>query len=195
MKSKHTYFEAAMVHDDETIRLMFKTEYYTYEKTRLLARCALAVALIAAALLGGLPTIVQAICLMIGAWLFAAPDFPSKVRAEGVIQQRGGQTSSVQMTFDDKKIGIGNGLTIAYDEIDRLIEDDRYYYIFRDKQTAVMILKGGVSGGNEEDFRTHIEQRTGKMFAANKSILTMNLKDVLHMLRSEMAQKKAQKRR
>ena len=195
MKSKHAYFEAEMVHDDETIRLMFKTEYYTYEKTRLLARYALAVALIAAALLGGLPTIVQAICLMIGAWLFAAPDFLSKVRAEGVIQQRGGQTSSVQMTFDDKKIGIGNGLTIAYDEIDRLIEDDRYYYIFRDKQTAVMVLKGGVSGGSEEDFRTHIEQRTGKMFAANKSILTMNLKDVLHMLRSEMAQKKAQKRR
>lgn len=195
MKSTHAYFEAIMVYDDDTIRRMFKTEYYTYERLRLVGRYVMAIALIAAALLSGMPTIPQAICLMIGAWLFISPDFPSKVRAEGVIQQRGGQTSTVEMTFDGKEIGIGNGLTIAYDEIDRLIEDDRYYYIFRDKQTAVMVLKGGISGGSEEDFRAHIEQRTGKMFAANKSILTMNLKDVLHMLRSEMAQKKAQKRR
>lgn len=194
MKSKHAYFEAAMVHDDETIRLMFKTEYYTYEKTRLLARYVLAIALVAAALLGGMPTIPQALCLMIGAWLFITPDFPSKVRAEGVIQQRGGQTSGVQMTFDEKKIGIGNGLTIAYDEIDRLIEDERYYYIFRDRQTAVMVPKGSVSGGSEEDFCDHIEQKTGKQFAADKSILTMNLKDILNMLRSEMAQRKARRR-
>lgn len=195
MKTTHQYYTAQMEYSDDTIRLMFKTEYYTYEKLRLVLRYALSILLIAAGLLLSLPIAAQAICLMIGAWLFVSPDFPSKVRAEGVIQQRGGQTSSVQMTFDEKRIGIGNGLTIAYDEIDRLIEDDRYYYIFRDRQTAVMILKGSVSGGSEEDFRAHIEQRTGKMFAANKSILTMNLKDVLHMLRSEMAQKKAQERR
>ena len=194
MKSTHAYFEAIMVYDDDTIRRMFKTEYYTYERLRLVGRYVLAIALIAAALLSGMPTIPQAICLMIGAWLFISPDFPSKVRAEGVIQQRGGQTSTVEMTFDGKAIGIGNGLTIAYDEIDRLIEDNQYYYIFRDRQTAVMVPKGGVRNGSDEAFRSYIEEKTGKAFAVNKNILNMNLKDILAMLRDEIAHKKARKR-
>ena len=194
MKSTHAYFEAVMVYDDETIRRMFKTEYYTYEKLRLIGRYALAIALVAAALLTGMPTIPQAICLMIGAWLFVTPDFPSKVRAEGVIQHRGGRTSSVTLTFDGKAIGIGNGQTIPYAAVDCLIEDEKYYYIFRDKQTAVMVPRNGVTVGNPEDFRDYIELKTGKQFESTKNLLNMNLRDVIQMIRAEIAQKKNRKR-
>lgn len=190
MKSTHAYFEAIMVYDDDTIRRMFKTEYYTYEKLRLAGRYVLAIALVAAALLGGLPTIPQALCLMIGAWLFVTPDFPSKVRAEGVIQHRGGQKSSVTLTFDGKAIGIGNGQMIPYTAADRLIEDERYYYIFRDKQTAVMVPKGGVTVGDPASFRDYIEEKTGKKFETNKNLMNMNLKDLIAMIRYELAQKK-----
>ncbi len=194
MKSTHAYYEAVMVYDDETIRRMFKTEYYTYEKLRLIGRYALAIALIAAALLTGMPTIPQAICLMIGAWLFVTPDFPSKVRAEGVIQHRGGRTSSVTLTFDGKAIGIGNGQTIPYTAVDCLIEDEKYYYIFRDKQTAVMVPRNGVTVGNPEDFRGYIELKTGKQFESTKNLLNMNLKDVLAIVRYEIAQKRARRK-
>ena len=194
MKSTHAYYEAVMVYDDETIRRMFKTEYYTYEKLRLIGRYALAIALIAAALLTGMPTIPQAICLMIGAWLFVTPDFPSKVRAEGVIQHRGGRTSSVTLTFDGKTIGIGNGQTIPYTAVDCLIEDEKYYYIFRDKQTAVMVPRNGVTVGNPEDFRGYIELKTGKQFESTKNLLNMNLKDVLAIVRYEIAQKRARRK-
>ena len=194
MKSTHAYFEAVMVYDDETIRRMFKTEYYTYEKLRLIGRYALAIALIAAALLTGMPTIPQAICLMIGAWLFVTPDFPSKVRAEGVIQHRGGRTSSVTLTFDGKVIGIGNGQAIPYTAVDCLIEDEKYYYIFRDKQTAVMVPRNGVTVGNPEDFRGYIELKTGKQFESTKNLLNMNLKDVIAIVRYEIAQKRAHRK-
>jgi len=194
MKSTHAYFEAVMVYDDETIRRMFKTEYYTYEKLRLIGRYVLAVALVAAALLASMPTIPQAICLMIGAWLFVTPDFPSKVRAEGVIQQRGGQTSSVTLTFDGKAIGIGNGQIIPYAAVDCLVEDEKFFYIFRDKQTAVMVPRNGVTVGNPEDFKGYIEQKTGKQFESTKNLMNMNLKDVIQMIRAEIAQKKNRKK-
>lgn len=194
MKSTHAYFEAVMVYDDDTIRRMFKTEYYTYEKLRLIGRYVLALALIAAALLSGMPTIPQAICLMIGAWLFVTPDFPSKVRAEGVIERRGGQKSSVTLAFDGKSVGLGNGMTIPYTAVDRLIEDDRFYYVFRDRQTAVMVPKDGVTVGNPEAFRGYIEEKTGKRFETNKNLLNMNLRDLIAMLREEMAQRKARKK-
>ncbi|MBQ4265850.1 MAG: YcxB family protein [Clostridia bacterium] len=193
MKSTHAYFEAVMVYDDDTIRRMFKTEYYTYEKLRLIGRYVLAIALVAAALLGSLPTIPQAICLMIGAWLFVTPDFPSKVRAEGVIQHRGGQKSSVTLTFDGKQIGIGNGMMIPYTAVEHLIEDEKFYYIFRDKQTAVMVPRNGVTVGNPEDFRGYIEQKTGKQFESTKNLLNMNLKDLMALIRAEIAQRKNKK--
>jgi len=183
-----------MVYDDDTIRRMFKTEYYTYEKLRLAGRYVLAIVLVAAALLGGLPTIPQAICLMIGAWLFVTPDFPSKVRAEGVIQHRGGQTSSVTLTFDGKAIGIGNGQIIPYTAVDCLVEDEKFFYIFRDKQTAVMVPRNGVTVGNPEDFKGYIEQKTGKQFESTKNLMNMNLKDVIQMIRAEIAQKKNRKK-
>ncbi|MBE5800169.1 MAG: YcxB family protein [Clostridiales bacterium] len=194
MKSTYEYYEATMVHDDDTIRLMFKTEYYTYEKIRLLLRYVLAIVLVAAALIGGLPTIPQALCLAFGAWLFVTPDFPSKVRAEGVIEMRHGQKSSVTLTFDGRQIGIGNGASIPYTAVDKLIEDGRFYYIFRDKQTAVMVPKGGVTVGNPETFRAYIEEKTGKQFETNKSLMNMNLKDLIAMVRYELAQKKNRKK-
>lgn len=190
MKSTHAYFEAVMVHDDDTIRRMFKTEYYTYEKLRLIGRYVLAIALIASALLAGMPAIPQAICLMIGAWLFISPDFPSKVRAEGVIQQRKGCRSSVTLTFDGKGVGIGNGQTILYTAVDSLIEDEKYYYIFRDKQTAVMIPRNGITVGDPQSFREYIEQKTGKQFESAKNLLNMNLRDVIALVRNEIAQKR-----
>lgn len=193
MKSTHAYFEATMVHDDDTIRLMFKTEYFTYEKFRLLLRYVIAFALVAAGLLGNLPTVPQALCLAIGAWLFVTPDFPSKVRAEGVIQQRGGQKSTVKMTFDGKHIGIGNGVQIPYTQIDRLIEDSTYYYIFRDKQTAVMVPKDGITQGDGAAFRAYIEEKTGKAFETNRNFLSMNLKELIAMLRDELAGRKARR--
>jgi len=191
MKSTYQYFEATMVHDDDTIRRMFKTEYYTYEKLRLLLRYALAIALVAAALLAGFSAIPQALCLAVGAWLFVTPDFPSKIRAEGVIEQRGGQKSSVTLTFDGKHIGIGNGMTIPYAAVDRLVEDESYFYIFRDKQTAVMVPKDGITPQGKDAFSTYIEEKTGKKFETNKSFLTMNLRDIIQMIRDELARKKA----
>ncbi|MBQ7053095.1 MAG: YcxB family protein [Clostridia bacterium] len=193
MKSTHAYFEAVMIYDDDTIRRMFKTEYYTYEKLRLIGRYVLAIALVAVALLARIPTIPQALCLMVGAWLFVTPDFPSKVRAEGVIQHRGGQKSSVTLTFDGKAIGIGNGQMIPYQAVDCLIEDEKYYYIFRDKQTAVMVPKGGVTVGAPETFRQYIEDKTGKKFGTNKNLMNMNLRDVIDLIRYEFAQRKQRK--
>lgn len=193
MKSTHAYFEATMMHDDDTIRLMFKTEYYTYEKLRLMLRYVLAIALVAAALLAGLPVVGQGVCMAIGAWLFVTPDFPSKVRAEGVIQQRGGQKSSVTLTFDGKSIGIGNGAQIPYAQIDRLIEDKDYFYIFKDKQTAVMVPKSNITPSGEEAFRTYIQEKTDRKFETNKNFLNMNLRDLIAMIRDEFAHKKARR--
>lgn len=183
MTKKSEEFTVRMEFDDDAIRLMFKTEYFTYEKLRLLLRYVIAAGLIFAAALSTLLMPVKTIMLLVGAWLFVTPDFPSKVLAEGVIEKRGGQKSTVEYRFTGKGIHIGSQAGIPYGEIDRLVEDDRYFYIFRDRQNAVMTPKEALS--DAQAFRAFIQEKTGKEFKRNTSLLTMNLRQMIQMVKDQ----------
>ena len=165
--------------DENAIRLMFKTEYFTYEKKLLLMRVAFAAVLLAVGMLTRLPIGVRILCMLVGVWLLVAMDFPSKVRAEGVIQRRGGTTSQVHLTFNDTEIQVEQRQRIPYASVDRLVEDDAYFIIFQNKQTAVMAAKAGLEPCDSDAFRAFIEKKTGKEFGRNVNLLSMNLFDLL----------------
>ena len=95
MQTSKNHFEAKVVFNDETIRRMFRTEFYTYEGMRHLLWLAAAFVLVMAALFTAIPTVVKVLCLLVGCAMFAMPDFLSRVAAEGVIMQRGGAETTV----------------------------------------------------------------------------------------------------
>ena len=95
MQTSKNHFEAKVIFNDETIRRMFRTEFYTYEGLRHLLWLAAAFVLVMAALFTAIPTIVKVLCLLVGCAMFAMPDFLSRVAAEGVIMQRGGAETTV----------------------------------------------------------------------------------------------------
>ena len=53
-----------------------------------------------------------------------------------------------------------------------------------------MVPRNGVTVGSPEDFRGYIEQKTGKQFESTKNLLNMNLKDLMALIRAEIAQRK-----
>ena len=57
MQTSKNHFEAKVVFNDETIRRMFRTEFYTYEGLRHLLWLAAAFVLVMAALFTAIPTI------------------------------------------------------------------------------------------------------------------------------------------
>lgn len=95
MQTSKNHFEAKVIFNDETIRRMFRTEFYTYEGMQRLVWLAVAFALVMLALFVPIPTVVKVLCLLVGCAMFAMPDFLSRVAAEGVIMQRGGAESTV----------------------------------------------------------------------------------------------------
>ena len=133
MKHGLVFYTCRTEFDENANRLMFKTEYFTYEKKLLLMRVAFAAVLLAVGMLTRLPIGVRILCMLVGVWLLVAMDFPSKVRAEGVIQRRGGTTSQVHLTFNDTEIQVEQRLRIPYASVDRLVEDDAYFIIFQNK--------------------------------------------------------------
>ena len=143
MQSSKNHFEAAVLFDRATILRMFRIEYYAFERLQLLTRLLIAAILLFMGLFGGLPQIATIPCLAVGAWLIVSLDFPSKVRAERVLQQQGEQPSKVRYRFNDTGIYVENGAHLKYEQVGRLIEDDEYFFIFQDRQFAVMTVFQG----------------------------------------------------
>ena len=162
MQTSKNHFEAKVVFNDETIRRMFRTEFYTYEGLRHLLWLAAAFVLVMAALFTAIPTVIKVLCLLVGCAMFAMPDFLSRVAAEGVIMQRGGAETTVSCRVNDNGVDVENGAHIPFAKIDRLVEDDQYFYIFQSRQMAVMIPKGSLLPANPERFAKVLAKETGK---------------------------------
>ena len=179
MQTSKNHFEAKVIFNDETIRRMFRTEFYTYEGMQRLVWLAVAFALVMLALFVPIPTVVKVLCLLVGCAMFAMPDFLSRVAAEGVIMQRGGAESTVNAGGVD----VENGAHISFDQIDRLVEDDQYFYLFQSRQMAVMIPKGSLLPANPERFAKVLTKETGKDWQQPKSLWGLNLKDLIQMVK------------
>ena len=121
MQTSKNHFEAKVIFNDETIRRMFRTEFYTYEGMQRLVWLAVAFALVMLALFVPIPTVVKVLCLLVGCAMFAMPDFLSRVAAEGVIMQRGGAESTVSCRINAGGVDVENGAHIPFDKIDRLV--------------------------------------------------------------------------
>ena len=197
MEMKHgtAIYTCRTAFTENAVRLMFKTEYFTYEKKLLVMRCGFAAVLLIAGVMPVLPTPARIFCLLVGVWLIVAMDFPSKVRAEGVIQQQNGQVGQVDLVFTDREIQVEQKQRIAYDQVDRLIEDDAYFFIFQSKQTAVMVEKAHLLPHDPEGFKRMIEEKTGKAFARNANLLSMNLFDLMNLAAAKSAPAKGKKRK
>mgnify|MGYP002659131116 CR=1 FL=1 len=72
-------------------------------------------------------------------------------------------------------------LDLVQEKIDRLVEDDQYFYIFQSRQMAVMIPKGSLLPANPERFAKVLAKETGKDWQRSKSLWGLNLKDLIQM--------------
>lgn len=182
--SKH-HFEATMVYNDETIRRMFHTEYQTYERMHRLTQLAIGVALLMMALFGGLPTAATVVCLAAGSFLVLARSFHSDMQAERVLQGRGGAESRVRCRFHDGGIDVEGGQHYRYSELDRLIRDDSYYYLFRDRQTAIMLPRATLLPNSPERFEQFVSKSAGKAWQENRGLLRMDRRLLGQMIRDK----------
>lgn len=183
MKNGSVHFEAQVIFDDDTIRRMFRTEYYTYETAQRVLRLILGAAGILAALFLDIHTAARVVFLMFGVWMLVAGDFPSKVQAEGVIEKRGGKSSRVTYQFGSSGIQIMGGGHIPYQSLDKLIFDDEYLYLFVNRQNAVRFRASALKPADPERLKAEIAEKSGKSWKRlTTGILEYNIRDVLQVI-------------
>ena len=175
MKSKYT---AYIHHNAKTIEQLYKTQYYAYDKLRIITRFIIGFVLIAIALFLPLSLWLRGILLLSGTWLVSSTDFPAQVRADKVIQSRHNNFPEMHYDFYDGYFNVsGEGsMNISYDKISRLIYDSHYLYIFMSRDSVCMIDIKTLDDVNE--FMKFIETVTCKIWHKEKSLLVFNIEDI-----------------
>lgn len=184
MKKSAVYFEAETVFNDDAIRWMFQAEYYSYERLKILFRAGLGLLLLITALFFVKLTTLRGALMLIGCWFMVSTDFPSRMRAEQLIQARRGQTSRVRYQFTGESVLIDQtGRSLPYDKIDRMLVDKRCFYLFESRQNAVMIPRGVWAQDKQQRFVDFLSEKTGKEWKQSRNMLSMNLRDLIDMIR------------
>ena len=177
-------YKAGIDHTEKTIQELYKTQYYTYEKIRIIIRFLIGLALIIAAVSLYLPIWGRGAMLLLGTWMAVSTDFPAQVRADKVLQSRKGNLPGFIYEFFDDKIKLSSNynksMDIPYNKLTKLLYDKEYFYLFISKKSVCMIDKKTFFNQDTEDFMKFIENKTGMKFLIQKSILAMNIHDIFH---------------
>ena len=177
-------YQGRMDHTENTIQELFETQYNTYRMGRVVVTAVAGVALAAAGLFAPVPMLVQGRLLLAGCLLFVGRDFPAIVRAEGVIEARGGALPSSVCTFCTGHMELEEGgirKKLRYDKLDRIVQDRRYLYLFFGPESVVMVDRYTNQPGTAEDVMQLVSERTGKQWEAPFSLLTFSLRDILRI--------------
>ena len=179
MKSKYS---AGIKHDAKTIEQLYRTQYYAYDKLRIMTRFIIGFVLIAIALFLPLSLWLRGILLLSGTWLVSSTDFPAQVRADKVIQSRHNNFPEMHYDFHDEYFTVsGEGsMNISYSQISKLIYDSHFLYIFMSRDSVCMIDINTLDDVNE--FMKFIEGVSGHEWHKEKSLLAMNIEDIKRIL-------------
>lgn len=184
MSDPKVYYRAETVFDNDGIRQMFQAEYYSYESLRILLRAGLGAIILLCALFLVESNAIKGVLLMIGCWFLVSTDFPSRMRAEQLIQSRKGLKSRVNYRFMEKAVMIdGADKEIAYENIDRMLVDKNCFYLFENPESAVMVSRKIWTKDEQQSFVNFISEKTGKEWKQSRSIIGMNLRDLIDMIR------------
>ena len=182
-------FKAKIDHTEKTIEELFRTEYYTYEKSTILLRLGIGVAAAVVGIVVVMPIWCRGILLLIAGWLIAAKDFPSQVRADKAVQDRNGILPKMSYEFYEGYVTVsGEGsMNIQYKKFKRLVKDANYLYMFISKDSVCMLERESVKPKSDAELMDFVAQKTGQEWKSEKSFLLLNIYDIRDMFRDRKA--------
>lgn len=178
-------FRGRIRHTDKTVEQLYKTEYHVYEKTRILLRLLLGMALVLVAAFSAFPTWVRVLLLLFGAWFLASGDFPAQIRADRVMQSRKADLPAMEYAFFPDRVELsGEGsMTVRYPQFTRLVQDEEYLYLILARDSICMLERESISPKGDQEFMKFMEQKTKLAWRREKGFLSLTFWDLRDMLR------------
>ena len=189
-------YQGRIDHTEDSIQALFQAQYNTYRLGWVVLTAAAGVALAAAGLFAPVGHLAQGLLILAGCMLFVGRDFPAIVRAEKVIEARGGRLPAASVTFCAGHMELEEGgikKKLRYDQLDRILQDRKFLYLFFGPDSAVMVERASVTPGSAQDVMDLVASRSGKQWEAPFSLLTFNIRDLVRIWDNRKAGKRPSK--
>lgn len=185
-------YSAGIKHDKNSIISLFVTEFRIYEKRTVLFRLLLGAIFIIAAIFLNVATPIRGIMIAIGAWFISSTDFPARLRADENIRKFGNEFPIFKYEFKGSYFIVKEkkSMNIDYSKVEHLVLDGEYIYIFMGRSNAIILDKKEVKGflkntdrDTIESFKIFLEEKTKKKFEVSKSLIFLNIFDIVDIFR------------
>ena len=82
---------------------------------------------------------------------------------------------------------------LRYEQLDRIVQDRQYLYLFFGPDSAVMVERAKIEPGTAEQVMDLVSQRSGKQWESAFSLLTFNIRDIIRIWDNRKAGKAGRK--
>ena len=189
-------YQGRIDHTEDSSQALFQAQYNTYRLGLVVVTAVAGVALAAAGLFAPVPVLAQGLLLLAGCMLVVGRDFPAIVRAESVIQARGGALPSAGCTVGAGQMELEEGgvkKKLRYGQLDRIVQDRQYLDLCFGPDAAVMGERAKSEPGTAEQVMDLVSQRSGKQWESAFSLLTFNIRDIIRIWDNRKAGKAGRK--
>jgi hypothetical protein len=177
-------YRGKIQHSPASIRILFKTAYYTFHIKRVVLRFVAGGVLVLAGLVPSFPDFLQLIFLAAGCWFLVSADFPSKIKADRTVAVRKSALPVLELFFYDEYMELRDtdSMQIAYRDVKKIVEEQQYYFFIVDENSICMIERNTVSPDDVAAFKRFVSEKTQLEWKERASVFTMSFRDVWELL-------------
>lgn len=172
-------YHAKMRHNTTTITKLIQTQYDTFQFKNKLAQVLVGFGLVLFGLFAPKEWFMPWIALFVGCVMLANLNLVPKRQAKQVLAQMGKNFPKSDYTFSDAGFTFyDKGDSIPYKSLIRLVEDDRYCYLYISQMSAYMVDKRTITGGTVEAWKNFLSSKADLSWTRPASLLTFRFKDL-----------------
>lgn len=173
-------YRAKMQHNKATVYKLVQTQYDTFQFHKKLIHTGIAFGLILFGLYADSTMFMPMVALFAGCFMLANINAYPKAQAKQVLAMMGEEYPKSDYAFSGDSFTFNKDADpVPYSKLIRLVEDKQYLYLYVSQQSAYMVDKATVSGGNVSGLKEFLAIESGLKWTRPSSLLSFRLKDIL----------------
>lgn len=182
-------YTAKMEHNSKTIEKLVETQQRVFQFGQRVGYMLISALLIIYGLYADKSMYTSYLALFAGCVMVTGLSFNTKRHAQALVKQMEGNFPKSNYTFTDQGFtDYSEGDIIPYQKLYRLVEDQKYLYLYVNKQSAYMVDKSTVLRGTPSDLKNFLSSKTALNWTRPNSLLNLSF---LKLFREKEAERKS----
>ncbi len=187
LQMKNERFFRHFDHSEKTIKRLSEVQYVSFQKLSMLIQLLIGAGFLYFGAFVIKDIVVQVLFLLFGSLLVVGLKEMPKFKADKIITLCDGKYPSSDISFKDDCIEVstsGKTMTVGFDSLVRLVEDDQYNYMFISRDSAFMFPKQ--EDPSEAELKLFLSEKTSKEWIKVRKLLFVSFRSLFKERRNTL---------